>query len=96
MSAHNENEQNLLAQKYQELKQRLEDDPEFRAQVEDDPITALTEAGLREGTIGPFLRAVGIEAEVTGYNFFPVGGTSSEKLITPFSDPDPSGGGLPA
>lgn len=96
MSEHDTHDRQLLAQKYAELKQRLDDDPEFRARVEDDPVAALTDAGLREGTIGPFLREVGIEAEVTGYNFFPLGGTTSDTLITPYSDPSDPDRGLPA
>jgi len=51
------------------IKQRIADDPEFRAWVESDPVEALTQAGLPEGTLRAFLRDVGIEADVSGYDF---------------------------
>jgi hypothetical protein len=70
---------------------RIQDDPEFRAQVENDPIEVLSAAGIPEGSIGSFLREVGIEPEVSGYNFFP---TTYPSILN--SDPTDPGGGLPA
>lgn len=52
-----------------EIKQRIANDPEFRAKVENDPVGALTEAGLPEGTLRAFLQEVDIEADVSGYDY---------------------------
>jgi hypothetical protein len=53
--------------KGRELAQRIQDDPDFRQQVEADPYAALREAGLPEGAHADFMREAGIEADVIGY-----------------------------
>ncbi len=47
MSNQDSQAQQSAEDKVQELKQRLLEDPEFRARVENDPVEVLLEAGLQ-------------------------------------------------
>lgn len=58
-----------LRGKAQELVQRLQNDPAFRQQLEDNPIDVLLEAGLPERAIPDFLRETNIPADVVGYDY---------------------------
>lgn len=61
-------DRNELRAKAQELVQRLQNDPTFRQQLEDNPIDVLLEAGLPERSILDFLRETNIPADVVGYD----------------------------
>jgi hypothetical protein len=53
--------------KAQELASRLKNDPGFKQQIEQDPIAALTGAGLSESAAFDFLHDVGQTPDVSGY-----------------------------
>ncbi len=51
----------------QQIHQRLQTDPQFRARAEDDPVTTLLEAGVPEAGLRSVMRREGLEGEVMGY-----------------------------
>lgn len=53
--------------KAQDLANRLKNDPAFRQQIEQDPISTLTNAGLSESAAFDFLHDTGMTPDVSGY-----------------------------
>lgn len=67
MSTLSPSEAQRVRQNAQELMNRLNTDPTFKQQVEQDPKGVLTAAGLPTPGVEEFIREAGIGSEVQGY-----------------------------
>lgn len=67
MSNPNQNDAAQARARAREIAQRLENEPAFRDQVRESPVSTLTAAGLPEQALPDFLREINVEPEVSGY-----------------------------
>lgn len=71
MSEQQEHNELEADQKVQDIVRRYNDDPDFKNQVDKDPLAALQAAGISTEAIPSVLSSLSFEADVVGYVWIP-------------------------